>query len=460
MQKNNCEYDLCIRNGLIVNPYQTFLGSVLIKNGRIVSLLDHSMPLPKAKRIIDVGGKYVLPGAIDPHVHFNDPGYMEAEDFYTGTCSAAAGGVTTIFDMPLTNPLPATAETFQAKINEVSSKAVVNFGLWGALTKSNLPELEEMIHLGAIGFKAFLISSPKMPAIDDFSLVEAMKFLSDKNRMIGVHCENESIVKGYSDFFKKRKKNKPIDFFRSKPEIAEYEATNRVALLAQETNAKVHIVHCSIPKAVEVVKRFRSQGAKISVETCIHYLTLTTEDFLEIGPYAQCTPPLKSAKDLESMWEHVLDGSIDCISSDHSPFTFEEKEKGFSSIWNSPAGITGVQTWLPVFFSEGVHKRQMPLSKFVMLCSTRVAQIFGLYPKKGVIAPGSDADLVIFDPEAKWVVASDDLLYKKKWSPFIGKEIKGRVDMTIVGGEVIYQDGAIIAKGGQGRFVYPEYCQS
>lgn len=453
-------YNLCIKNGFIITPYQNFYGSVLIDNGRVAALVHHSMPLPQAKRVIDAEGRYIMPGAVDPHVHLNDPGFTKSEDFYTGTCSAAAGGITTVLEMPLTDPLPATAETFRSKLNEVSPKAVVNFGLWGALTPSNLSDLEEIIRLGAVAFKAFLTWVPEIPVVDDYSLVKAMEFLSDKDRVIGIHCENDSIIQGYANSLKKAKRNKPEDFLESRPEIAEYEATCRVVLLAKEKSAKVHIVHCSIPQAVEVAQMFRSQGAKVSVETCIQYLTFTSEELLRLGPYGQSIPPFRSPKTVEGMWKHVLDGSIDCLASDHSPYTFEEKEAGFLSIWDSPAGITGIQTWVPQFFSESFHKRKMPLSKFVMLCSTRAAQIFGLYPRKGIIAPGSDADLVIFDPEAKWIVASDDLLYKKKWSPFIGKEIRGRVDMTIVCGEVVYQNGAIISQGGQGRFISPEYCQS
>jgi allantoinase len=453
-------YNLCIKNGLIITPYQVFYGAILVDNGRVAALFNQGVQLPRAKRVIDVEGRYIMPGAVDPHVHLNDPGYTQSEDFYTGTCSAAAGGITTVLEMPLTDPLPATAETFRAKLNEVSPKAVVNFGLWSALTPSNLSNLEEMINLGAVAFKAFLTWAPEIPAVDDYSLVKAMKILSDKDRVIGVHCENDSIVQGHTNSLKKAKRNKMEDFLESRPEIAEYEATCRVALLAKEKNAKVHIVHCSSPKAVEIAQMFRSQGAKVSVETCIQYLTFTREEIIKLGPYGQFNPPFRSLQAVEGMWKHVLDGSIDCLASDHSPYTFEEKEAGFHSIWDSPAGITGIQTWVPQFFSESFHTRQMPISKFVMLCSTRAAQIFGLYPKKGVIAPGSDADLVIFDPEAKWIVASDDLLYKKKWSPFIGKEIKGRVDMTIVCGEVVYQNGTILSQGGQGRFVSPEYCQS
>jgi len=448
-------YDLCIKNGLIITPYNVFKGAILVKDGRIGALLEDRSILPQAKETIDAEGRYVFPGAIDPHVHLNDPGLTESEDFYTGTCSAAAGGITTVLEHPLTDPLPATYEILKEKLNEVKPKAIVDFGLWGACTPDNFKDVIEMAELGAIAFKGFLTWSPEIPSLSDGEIMKHMKTIAKLNRVLGIHCENQEIIDVFTKKLKKSGRKDPVAYAESRPEISEVEAVNRIALLAENTGVKVHIVHCSSPDAVEDAERYQGLGARVSIETCMQYLSLDIHTLEEQGVYAVCNPPLRSTESVEKMWKHILNGRINCLGSDHATYTIEEKEAGLEDIFKTPAGVTGLQTWVPLFFSEGVMKRGLELSRFSELCSTNAAKVFGLYPRKGIISVGSDADFMIIDPEAEWTISADKLFYKQKWSPFIGMDVKGQVDMTILRGEVVYKDGKIAGEKGYGEFIKP-----
>ncbi|WP_432664823.1 allantoinase AllB [Wukongibacter baidiensis] len=449
-------YDLCIKNGVIITPNKVFEGAILVNGGRITELLEDSPTLPLAKETIDAEGRYIFPGAIDPHVHLNDPGLTESEDFYTGTCSAAAGGITTVLEHPLTDPLPATYKTLKEKLNEVKPKAIVDFGLWGACTPDNFKDVVEMAELGAVAFKGFLTWSPEIPSLSDGEIMEHMKTISKLNRILGIHCENQEIIDVFTKKLKESGRRDPVAYAESRPEISEREAVNRIALLAENTGVKAHIVHCSSPDAVEDTQRYKDLGAKVSVETCIQYLSLDINTLDEQGIYAVCNPPLRSSESVERMWKHILNDKIDCLGSDHATYTIAEKEAGLEDIFKTPPGVTCLQTWVPLLFSEGVVKRGLELSKFSELCSTNAAKIFGIYPRKGIISVGSDADIMIFDPETYWTISADELFYKQKWSPFIGMKVKGRVDMTIVRGKVVYESGKITGEKGYGEFIKPE----
>lgn len=436
---------------------------VVGEDGRIEALLADGVE-PKADEVIDACGLLILPGAVDAHSHLNDPGYTDSEDFYTGTSGAAAGGVTTVLEHPLTLPLPDDLDVFEDKKAIAQSKAVVDFGLWGALTPDNVSlrgkkaaELEKMLQAGALAFKAFMTFTWEIPRLDDGLLLTAFERLAGSGVPVGVHCENAEIVRYLEEHYKSLGREDPIVHAEARPELAEVEAVGKVLELARGTGAQVHLVHLSVPEAVDLVAEARSRwGLNATAETCHHYLTLTSDALTALGPYAKCNPPLRSARCVEGMWDRLRLGLVDNIGSDHGPFTREEKEK--ESFWDVPAGLTGIQVMVPLVITEA-RRRGVPLEAVVRLCSSNPARIFHVYPRKGTIAPGSDGDLVLVDTRSEWPVTAKELYSKEKWTPHEGWTLTARVKRTLVRGRTVYEDtpegGRIVAEAGSGRFVKP-----
>ena len=445
-------YDLCIKKGTIVNDDHKLKANIYVKNGRVDAITaEEDIP---AARTINAEGRLVLPGFVDPHTHLNDPpGGDVSETFLTGTRSAAAGGVTTCIEMPLTTPVVATAKAFADKQAICTPKAVVDFAMFGACIPGNLSEMDRMLEYGAAAFKAFTPFSIEIPRLDDASMLKAMEHLGKRDVTLSIHCENADMINALTQELQEQGRVKPSDYEAAHPLISELEAVQRVALLAYKTGARVHIVHCSCPEAVDVVEYYRSLGARLTVETCPHYLTLNEDDVEKWGVYCICNPPIRKQEVQDELWKRVLAGKIDCIGTDHSAYLHTEKAEGKDNIFKTPAGITAMQLCYPVFFDEAVNKRGMSLEQFVHMSSTAAAKLYDLYPKKGIIEIGSDADLVIFDPAAKWTVENDKLFYLEKWTPLEGRTVTGRVDETIVRGKTVYRDGEIQMEGGYGQFV-------
>lgn len=447
-------YDLCIKNGLIVNAESCFKGNIYIKDGKIIAISE-AAKIYEAKENIDALGKLVMPGFIDSHSHLNEPGYTNSEDFYTGTCSAAAGGITTVLEHPLTFPLPNTLELFLEKKELGEKKAIVDFCLFGACTKDNYEEANKMIENGAIAFKAFIPASPASPQLNDGDILKYMNFLSQKDAVLCIHCENDGITKEYSRDLEKSGRTAATDYEKGRPEIAELESISRMAFFAKESDAKVHIVHCSIGEGIDIVNGFKALGANITVETCPHFLYLNESHVEKWGVFAICNPPIRKKDTVNKLWDRVLLGTVDFIGSDHATYTFEEKEAGKDNIFETPAGVTSIQTCFPLFFDEGVNKRNMSLGQFVKMSSTETAKRYGIYPQKGIIKVGSDGDIVIFDPDKEWLVEEKNLFYMQKWTPFMGAKIRGKVKETIVRGNVVYRDNKILAEAGYGKYIKP-----
>lgn len=448
------KYDLLIKHGRVVTEKGAVHADLGIKNGKIVSICS-AIDGKEAKKIIDATGQYVLPGFIDPHVHLNDPGMTNSEDFYTGTCAAAAGGVTTVLEHPLTFPLPDNLKAFNNKKEIGESKAVIHFGLFGACSAENEKEMEKMIETGAIAFKTFLTYSPEIPMLNDGQIVDRMAFLSKHDIVLAIHCENNDIVEFYSKKMQDAGHVQPEDYPQGRPEISELEAVSRMCLFAHKTGCKMNVAHCTLEEAVQVVHHYKQLGADISVETCPHYLILHQDMMKELGVFSICNPPLRTEEEVEKLWNCIFDGKIDWICSDHATYTVEEKMAGKDNAFKAPAGVTSVETCFPLFFSEGVVKRGLSIEDFTALSSTNAAKRYRLYPHKGRIAEGADADVTILDPKIQWVIDDQKLKQMIKWSPYNGRQVTGKVMKTIVGGVEVYDGENIVAARGTGRYLTP-----
>lgn len=435
-------YDVVIRGGTVVDSAQHAVADVAISGGSIAAVAPTIAEDGHTE--IDAAGLVVLPGGIDPHVHFNEPGRTDWEGFASGTRALAAGGVTTCFDMPLNSSPPTTTpEAFDLKQAAIRASAVVNCYLWGGLIPSNLQNLEALHARGVIGFKAFMSNSgiDEFPAVDDHTLMAGMRTAARLGSLVAVHAESDTITSERAAEAVRAGKVSARDYLDSRPAVAELEAIYRAIFLAGAAGCKLHIVHTSTARGVDTVLSARRQGVDVTCETCPHYLVLTDEDVERLGAVAKCAPPLRPRDEQEALWSLLLAGDIPVIASDHSPSPPEMKQgNNFFAIWG---GIAGCQSTLPLLLTEGYHKRGISLQQIAAVTSANAAARFGL-DSKGRITPGADADLTLVDLHARYTLTADDLLYRHKISPYIGREMTGRVVRTLVAGRTVYADGQIV----------------
>jgi allantoinase len=444
--------DLYLKNAQIVTENEQFLGGILVEGEKIIEVVEGIKDFD-ASSVVDLDGKVLLPGIVDDHVHFNEPGRENWEGYRTGSMAAAAGGVTTFLEMPL-NATPPTInrDLLDKKREAVKSESVVDYGNWGGLVDNNLDGLAALDEGGVIGFKAFMSNSGvDFERVDDDMLFAGLKLAGELGNLVGTHAENEYVT---SYLGKKLQDEGRIDraaWSESRPPAAELEAIQRACYWAGVARGNLHIVHITIPDGIRAVEDAKSQGINVTSETCPHYLVFDHDDFEEIGPATKCAPPIRSHQIVEEMWELILDGKVDTIASDHSPCLWEDKEPGMHDIWKAWGGISGVQSMLPAILTEGVHKRRMPLQDIARMMAANPARIFGLYPQKGTLKPGSDADIAVVDLEPEWTLTSDELFYKNKHSAYIGRTFKGKLVQTIVRGKTVYQNGRILVQPGYGN---------
>ncbi len=430
------KYDVIIKDGIVVLETGEIKADIAIKDGKIKKI-EEVINFDKDSHIISASGLHVFPGLIDTHVHFNEPGRTEWEGFETGSKSLAAGGVTTFFDMPLnSHPPTVTKLGFEAKDILASKKSIVDYKLWGGLVPQNLLELEELHTCGVIGFKAFMSNSgiEDFQAADDRTLFTGMKKIAALDSILAVHAESDIIteelgkVLGASD---------GVAFSASRPIYSELEAVNRILSYAEATNCKVHIVHISSSDVLQPILAARKKGVDVSVETCPHYLSLTVEDLNQLGAVAKCAPPLRSKTEIEGLWKAIKAGEIDIIGSDHSPSLESMKQGSFKEAWG---GISGCQTTLSILLEEGYWQREVPLTVIASITSANPAKRFGLYPDKGTITVGSAADICLVDLNGEYTLTKDELYYRNKHSPYIGKTFRGKVKQTILKGRTVFKD--------------------
>jgi allantoinase len=421
-------FDVVVRGGTVVTPQGAITADIGIQDGRIAEV---GAELAGGTTEIMAAGFAVLPGLIDIHLHFNEPGRTEWEGAATGSRALAAGGGTLFFDMPL-NSTPCTLNgyEFDRKAEALAASSVTDFGLWGGIVPGNRDSLGEMAERGAVGFKAFLCNSglPEFPRADDLTLYEGMREAARLGLPVAVHAESEEITAALTERMIRAGRSDIDAFLESRPLIAEVEAISRAGVIAREAGCKLHIVHISSGRGVVAALDARALGTDISIETCPHYLLFTEDDLRRIGPLAKCAPPLRSVREQEALWSAVRNGDIDVIASDHSPCPPDMKQgDNFFSIWG---GIPGVQWTLPALI------QMLPLDRIAALTSGFGARRFNI-SAKGSIAAGFDADLAIVDVTAIQQVTKDKLLHRHPISPYLAMEIRGVVITTIQRGEVI-----------------------
>ncbi len=435
-------FDLIIKNGNIVTADSIVQGDIAIKDGKIAAVGN---PLEgNADKVIDAKGLHILPGLIDTHVHFNEPGRTEWEGLETGSRSLAAGGVTSFVDMPLNSTPPTiNKENLELKRSLSEEKSIVNPYFWGGLVPENIDNLKELHENGVLGFKAFMSPSgiADFNNVDDETIFKGMTEIASLGSFLAVHAESTVICDQLAKKKQKEGKTSARDFVESRPIISEIEAVRRILSYAEATGCRLHIVHASSRKVVEIIEEAKQRGVNITVETCPHYLSLTVKDLEEKGGMAKCCPPLRDKEEVEDLWAAVANGEIDVIASDHSPAPASMKtiEGNFFEGWG---GISGAQTTLNILLTEGYFKRSIPLEKIVSLTATNPAKLFGL-ENKGTIAAGFDADITIVNLNESFELKKEDLFYRHQHSPYVGMTFKGQVKTTIVNGDIVFENGHI-----------------
>lgn len=442
---------MIIKNGAVVLPGREEAAAVdiRIRGEKIVELGQN---LAGDEEIIEAQGMLVLPGGIDPHVHFDDPGFTDREDFASGSRFAASGGITTVIDMPCTSiPPVTTVANLEEKLAGVKKKAVIDYGFYGGVCPQsmgegypeNFRELAEIV----FGFKTYFISGMELfHSLNHFQFCSVLKQAKKFGTTILLHAEDLSYVAAATDYFMGKGKD-PVHYYRSRPEVAETLAICAALDLQDETGADLHIVHVSTATAAEMIA-----NSPATCETAPHYLEYDLDDFVRIGSPLKTTPPVKMAGNLELLWNYLGRGMIDFAASDHAPCPAAGKQTG--SIWTDYAGMPGTGMLLPYLFSEGYRKGRLSLRRLVEVTSESAARRYALYPEKGAIKVGTDGDLVLIDPKESWKVVGENFLSKGHITPFEGRELQGLVERTIVRGKTVYRAGAgILVEGGYGRFL-------
>ena len=468
-------WDLIVKNGKVVTPQGTVTATLLIKDGKIVAMVAGGTDIDgivagiqagvevgtetgaQAQQVVDATGKYVVPGMVDAHVHIGEPGKSEKEEIGTGTQSAAAGGVTTIMLMPNSIPPVNSVESLESRRDLFSGKAFVDFALLGGAGAELTENIVSQAQAGAVGYKSYIRAyTPNRKGLicqDAGDVYVTLKEVARAGRRVGFHAEDANLIKVLTQELRNAGKTGFRDFHASRPESTEIIPTLTLLEVALLTEAPLHLVHMSSPRAIELARQWKEWGADVSVETCPHYLLFSDEETAEWGPYAQVAPPLRSPESVEALWELVNEGFVDIIATDHAPGLSGEKEKGKHDIFASGGGLPAFETTL----FDQVNKGRMSLELLASMTAEKPARLFGLYPRKGALMPGADADFNIVDMD-RTVTFDIEKMYTKGQDAariFHGRTVQGAIEKTYLRGQLIAENGRVVGSPKSGLWIPP-----
>ncbi|WP_346132774.1 allantoinase AllB [Streptomyces carpaticus] len=435
--------EVVLRSTRVVLPDGVRPAAVEIAGGRIRAVREHSAPPVPGQVLRDYGDAALLPGLVDTHVHVNDPGRSEWEGFSTATAAAAAGGITTLVDMPL-NSLPPTTDPAALTVKRATAReqAHVDVGFWGGAVPGNLGRLGPLHAAGVFGFKCFLSPSgvEEFPHLEPAALERAVRACAALDALLIVHAEDPHHLAAAPDGSRRY-----ADFLASRPPAAEHAAVERLLDLAERYRARVHILHLSAATALPVLAAARAAGVRVTVETCPHFLTLTAEEIPDGATEFKCCPPIRDAANREALWAGLAAGTIDAVVSDHSPATADLKVPDFGAAWG---GISSLQLTLPAMWTAA-RPRGHDLADVVRWMAAGPAALAGLGHRKGALAPGHDADIAVFDPEVAFTVDPAALHHRNPVTAYAGRTLHGQVRETWLRGELIAVRGRVLARTGR-----------
>ena len=451
------QFDLAIKNGRVVTAANSFSADIGII-GEKIAAIDQGI---HGKRLIDADGKLVLPGAVDPHVHLEMPQgvVVSSDDFETGTIAAACGGTTTIIDFVEPEGDERLLEALVKRRAQADSRAVIDYGLHMTLVnarETTLAQVPDALKAGCSSYKTYTIYEGFY--LEDDAMINVLEAVHSAGGLVIVHAENRHIVKHLQDKFLAAGQVEPRFHPRSRPPIVEAEAVQRVLALAEVAGCPLYVVHISTRLGVEALQQARFRGQTAFGETCPQYLLLTDARYNQPGFEGAkfvCSPPLRPADNPPALWDGLTHGHLQTVGSDHCPFNYaEQKIRGGDTFTQIPNGMPGIEARLALLYTFGVGQGCLSLNRWVEVCCTDPAKIFGLYPKKGTLAPGADADIVIFDPEREFTLSQEVLHEQVDYTPYEGFNLRGYTEMTIARGQVLCQDGEFIGPKGHGRFLF------
>ncbi|MBV9022427.1 MAG: allantoinase AllB [Streptomycetaceae bacterium] len=444
---------LVLRSTRVVTPAGERPASVAVADGRISAVLPYQAELPTGARIVDLGDDALLPGLVDTHVHINDPGRTEWEGFSSATRAAAAGGITTLIDMPLNSiPPTTTMSALQIKRATARDQAHIDVGFWGGAVPGNLKQLRSLHDAGVFGFKCFLLPSgvDEFPHLSPAELEAAMAEIAGFDGLLIVHAEDPHLIEAAPSADGSRRY---ADFLASRPRDAENSAIAALIALAQQLRARVHVLHLSSSEALPLIAAAKREGVRITVETCPHYLTLTAEEVPDGATEFKCCPPIREAGNQDALWEGLADSTIDCIVSDHSPSTIDLKLLDTGDFGQAWGGISSLQLGLPAIWTEA-RRRGHTLCDVVRWMSATPAALAGLSHKGGIV-PGNDADFAVLAPEDTFTVDPAALHHRNRITAYAGRTLHGVVRSTWLRGQLIADHGGTLRPGGRlmGRLI-------